>query len=423
MILVILFKDLKLFFKSTGAMIITFLVPMVLIFIFGSVFTSSGNGSINAIRVVLVDNDNSASSKKFTAILDSLNEIRIITKYKENKKINTFTSQSLDNKVKKGKQKIGIIISKGFSKAIKNGDSPKIKIHYDPKYQVEYGIVSGVTQKILMNQFPQLLTGRMFKKAEEFLGNNKGEKFKSDIQNTISSYFSRKENIDESNKSEIGSEELVDLETKKLVGEKLKNPMFAQSVAGIAVMFLLFSLSRAGSSILEEKSEGTLDRLLIAPIKPYTIILAKLIFSSLLGIFQLIVMFIFGWIIFGLEIFSHIPALSVMIIVTSLAASSLGMLIAAISRNQSQVNGLTTLIALGMSALGGSMFPSFIMPNYLQTIGKFTLNHWAMEGMTNVFWRNMSIRDISSDIYVLISIFVVFSSISIYLFNKRFFQK
>lgn len=423
MILTIFFKDLKLFFKSTGALIITFLVPMVLILIFGSVFSGFGNqSSINAVKVIVVDNDNTTFSKRFATGLDSLKEINVIYKFKKENTTLFYDVATLDKDVKKGKQKLGIIIEKGFGKAIENGTKPKLEIHYDPKFQIEYGITSGLSQKVLMSQFPELISNRMFKKAKNFLGEDKGNKFEDDIQSTISSYFPQ-ENKKNTTTSSIFNDNLVDIKSKKLVGEKIKNPMFAQYVAGMAIMFLLFSLSRAGSSILDEKKEGTLDRLLIAPIKPYVIILAKLFYASFLGIFQLTVMFIFGWLVFGLEIFAHIPTLSVMIIVTAFAASALGMFIAAISKNQSQINGLTTLIALGMSALGGSMFPSFIMPEYLQTIGKFTLNHWAMEGITNIFWRNMSFKDIYPDIVVLFSIFIVFTSIAVIIFNKRFFKK
>ena len=112
-----------------------------------------------------------------------------------------------------------------------------------------------------------------------------------------------------------------------------------------------------------------------------------------------------------------------MIIATALAASALGMFIASISKNEAQVGGLTTLIALGMSALGGSMFPTIIMPKYMQQIGKFTLNHWAMEGFTNIFWRNMTVKEIYPDILVLLGIFAILSLISIIIFEKKIFEK
>jgi len=319
------------------------------------------------------------------------------------------------------------VIPKGFKKKIISGKKPTLKILYDPKFRIEYGIINGLSQKILMSKFPQLLYNSMFNSTKKYLGENKNKLFENDIYDVVKKYF----NLDKDTKpsdntlyqSKIFSQEPVNIKSEKLVGEDIKNPMFAQSVAGMAVMFLLFSLSRAGSSILEEKNSGTLNRLLVAPVSSGSIILSKLLFASFLGVLQLSVMFIFGKLVFGLEIFSHIITLLIMIIATSFAASGLGMFIAAISKNQSQVGGLTTLIALGMSALGGSMFPSIIMPEYLQQIGKFTLNYWAMHGFTGIFWRSMSIKDIYPVALVLFAIFVVLTLVSIILFRKKMFAR
>ncbi len=423
-VFLLFFKDLKLFFKSTAAVIMTFLVPMILILIFGMVFSGFGKESpLNSISLIVLDNDQSQLSKAFVTYLDSLKEIKVITRYKSDNKIYDYDFETLKQHIKKGKRKIGLVISKGFEKRTQNGDKPEIVIFYDPKFSIEYGIVVGLTEKVLMSKFPELMYNGMIKKSKEYLGTEKGNMFENDIQNVISEYFYKSESEDDNTDTSFSMDEPVNIKTEKLVGEDVKNPMFAQYVAGMAVMFLLFSLSRAGGSILQEKNSGTLNRLLIAPISSFHIIFSKMFFASFLGIFQLSVMFVFGWMVFGLEIFSHIFELTLMIIATALAASALGMFIASISKNEAQVGGLTTLIALGMSALGGSMFPTIIMPKYMQQIGKFTLNHWAMEGFTNIFWRNMTVKEIYPDILVLLGIFAILSLISIIIFEKKIFEK
>jgi len=122
------------------------------------------------------------------------------------------------------------------------------------------------------------------------------------------------------------------------------------------------------------------------------------------------------------EIFKDVPALMIMIIPTALACSSVGIFIASICKNQQQVGSLSTLIVLGMSALGGSMFPSFIMPKYIQSIGSFTANHWAMKGITDIFWYNKHLADIYPSVLVLLGITAVFSFIAIKIFNKRLME-
>ncbi|MCK4338700.1 MAG: ABC transporter permease, partial [Candidatus Cloacimonetes bacterium] len=301
-----------------------------------------------------------------------------------------------------------------------------LEIHYDPKFAVEFGIINGIIQKVIMSKFSQLMFNSLWKKADEFLGEEKGNYFKSDISHTVNKYFPGSSNAEKdifSSYAQTDNFELlespIEIKSVQLLGEEEENIMFVQYVAGMAVMFLLFSVVHAGSSILEEKNNGTIKRLLIAPVKRREILTGKMLFVSLMGFSQLIVLFIFGWLVFSLNIFKDIPALLVMIVVTTLACSSLGILIAAICRNLNQVNGISTLLILGMSALGGSMFPSFLMPKYIQTIGKFTLTHWAMKGFTDIFWRNLHIKDILPSIGILLCICLVFSYIAIRIFKKR----
>jgi ABC-2 type transport system permease protein len=72
-----------------------------------------------------------------------------------------------------------------------------------------------------------------------------------------------------------------------------------------------------------------------------------------------------------------------------------------------------------MSALGGSMIPTFLMPNYIRAIGKFTLNYWAMKGLTDIFWRNFHLAEIYPSVLILAGIALIFSFIAIRLFNKK----
>ncbi|OQX70461.1 MAG: hypothetical protein B6D62_04995, partial [Candidatus Cloacimonas sp. 4484_275] len=117
--------------------------------------------------------------------------------------------------------------------------------------------------------------------------------------------------------------------------------------------------------------------------------------------------------------FKNVPALLTMIIVTALAASALGIFIASVCRNLHQVSSLSTLLILGMSALGGSMVPTFLMPTYIQFIGKFTFNYWAMKGFTDIFWRDFGLGEILPSIIILAAVAIVFSSVAIKLFRKR----
>ena len=420
-------KDFKLFFKTKSAVALTYIVPMIITLIFGAVFGGFGGtgGGINKIKIIMVDNDHTEQSQRFLSQIDSLDAIRVYTKYKAGEEYVLFDDAKMDEWIKDGKRKLGISIPAGFKQKVENGETLPLEVHFDPKFAVEYNVIRGVIQQVVMQTFPDLMLGGMMSKARSYLGDKEGNEFQSGINNVVKQYFPEEKKGEDGTiekNSGMPMKSPVDVKSVKLIGEEHGNAMFAQYVAGMAVLFLLFSVTHAGASLLDEKHDGTIKRLLTAPVKRSEILFSKMLYITILAISQLVVLFIFGWLVFGLNIFLDIPALLTMIVITALACSALGIFIASICKNQQQVGSVSTLLILGMSALGGSMFPSFIMPKYIQTIGKFTLNHWAMKGFTDIFWYNKHLSDIYPSILILAGITIIFSFIAIKLFHKRLME-
>src|SRR6185436_17963589 len=101
---------------------------------------------------------------------------------------------------------------------------------------------------------------------------------------------------------------------------------------------------------------------------------------NIISMSQLTVMFLFAWIVFGLDITLNIPSLMLMISATAFACSSFGVFLASFAKSRQQVQGLSTLIILVMSAVGGSMIPLFLMPSWMQKIAVVSVNYWGIQG-------------------------------------------
>ena len=127
---------------------------------------------------------------------------------------------------------------------------------------------------------------------------------------------------------------------------------------------------------------------------------------------QLTVMFLWGSIAFGLVMRGHWIGFVIMTVSTALAASTFGLLLAALSRSRMQLVALSNLTVLVMSALGGSMFPRFLMPEFLQKVGLVTLNAWAIDGFQKVFWREEPLTHLWPQVLVLCAISVVFFALA-----------
>jgi ABC-type multidrug transport system permease subunit len=202
--------------------------------------------------------------------------------------------------------------------------------------------------------------------------------------------------------------------------ERKKMGMLAQSVAGTAVMMLLFGLAACGATILQERDSGTLRRLLITPAPRAAILAGKFAFTFVIGLLQLAVMFAFGALVFRIPVFHAPLGLLLVCVATCAACTGFGVFISTIARTQKQVEGISTLVILLMSSLGGSWWPLFITPKWMQIAGHFTLNAWAMDGFLGVLAYRLPISDLLLPLAVLFGIAAVLIALSVVLFRRRF---
>jgi ABC-2 type transport system permease protein len=131
-----------------------------------------------------------------------------------------------------------------------------------------------------------------------------------------------------------------------------------------------------------------------------------------MGVLQLTVMFVWGRIAFGLDLFSHLPGFFVMTLFTASAASAFGLVLATLARTRAQLSGLSTILILTMSALGGSMFPRFLMSETMQKFGLLTFNAWALDGYLKVFWRDAPVWELWPQVAVLAALATVFLTLA-----------
>jgi ABC-2 type transport system permease protein len=187
-----------------------------------------------------------------------------------------------------------------------------------------------------------------------------------------------------------------------VVGGAKKNPVIAMYASGIAVMFLLFSVVGGGGTLLEEKENCTLERLLASQLTLDELLMGKWLYLMLLGTMQTTLMFIWGQIVFGVELTTHWEGFFMMTLVTSSAASSLSLFLATMCSSRAQLNWVSVVLVLGMSALGGSMVPRYLMSERIREVGLFTFNAWALDGYNKVFWRNLPIQSLWPQLAVLL---------------------
>jgi ABC-type transport system involved in cytochrome c biogenesis permease component len=193
------------------------------------------------------------------------------------------------------------------------------------------------------------------------------------------------------------------------------------SVAGTSVMMLLFSVAGIGGSLLDEKQDGMLKKLLCSPIPPNHILFGKLVFANIISIIQLIIIFVYAWLIFGLDITHHLPSLVLMIFTIAFACSGFGVVLASFAKTRQQVQGFSTIVVLVMSGIGGSMIPVFAMPEIMQKFAVFSVNYWGIQGIYDIFWKLVPLTNITflSRAFVLLGIGFFLNFIAVLMFRRN----
>jgi ABC-2 type transport system permease protein len=137
-----------------------------------------------------------------------------------------------------------------------------------------------------------------------------------------------------------------------------------------------------------------------------------------LGFIQLIVLFVFGSLLFKIDILSNLLNLVLIVTAAAMACASFGMLLSAVSKTSSQANGLGTFLILAMSSIGGAWFPTSFMPGFIQTFSKLTIVYWSMDGFLQVLWRGAPLADILPNLGILLGIAALITALSVLQFKK-----
>ena len=159
--------------------------------------------------------------------------------------------------------------------------------------------------------------------------------------------------------------------------------------------------------------------MLIAPVKPLDILLAKMGIAIVVSILQLTTMFVFAWLSFGLPIFMDVLSLVLLILCISFAVSSFGVLLVSTVKTRQQLQGMSTIIIIIMSGIGGSMIPISMMPAFMQNVAVFSVNYWGMEGFFDIFWRQLPLISILPKMGILLAIGLGMTWISTILFKRN----
>ncbi len=373
-------------------LLLTIVVPIVFFSIFAVIFGgASGAGKTPEIKVAVVDAVGSAHSRRVTASLRQARGLLFVDRSgnaaAEGADELAMSEREAASLVRRGSAALAIVLRGG------EGGSVRAELLSDASDQVAPQVAAALVQRVLLltgpvtptpGQVQPAVASRPSVPAVVQAGGAGGDEARPPALPLA-----------------VPAVQSATVQVIDIIGGDRHNPVISMYAAGIAVMFLLFGASGGGGALLEERENQTLDRLLTTGLTMDQLLLGKWCYLTLLGVVQTTIMFVWGQAVFGIDLLGHLDGFLMMTSVTAGAAAAFGLLLATLCRTRGQLNGLSIVAVLSMSALGGSMVPRYVMSQSLRDAGLWTFNAWALDGYDKVFWRQLPVAELWPQMSVL----------------------
>jgi ABC-2 type transport system permease protein len=346
-------KDLKLRLRDRSAVITGIVAPLVLAFIFSAVFggafdTSTGLG----LEYGVVNLDQGEVSDTFVQVLQQIESDGIIT-------LETFAdSSAAESAVSSGEIDTFFFLDHGFGQAVLAGQTPTIEVVGDidapTSTQIAASIAGQYATGVGATQLAILTTATQMSHfiTPDFIASLNGDPESAAMSYQFTS---------------------IETATRQLDG----TTYFA---AGMAVFFLFFTVQFGVLGLLEEERDGTMARLIAAPIGRSSVVVGKAILAFVLGAISMTVLILSTAFLMGAD---WGAPLGVVVLVVSgvLAAVGIMGLIAAIAKTPEGAGNLGAIIAVVLGMLGGVFFPIGQGDNLLSKLTFATPHAWFMRGL------------------------------------------
>ncbi|WP_426274456.1 ABC transporter permease [Chryseobacterium sp. S-02] len=408
-------KEILLLKRDIGGIVIIFVMPLLLIITITLIQDSTfKNLEGSKIPIIFIDNDKSEVSKNIKQELEGSKTFELLT---------NFTEKSAQDAVFGGDYQMAIVIPENLTKDINSNIDSKVQTIVS-----SFGLEEN-TDKIQLKAIKAKDIHLYFDPAT-----NIG--FKNNVMNAVNKMVFEIENkkIYKAFQDQLGTTENLEqnknlISFKEITPKKGNMDVMPNSVqhnvpawALFAIFFIVVPLS---INLVKEKSQGTSVRARISPTPYFIHILGKTFTYLIICVIQFLLMVAVGVYLFPymdlpqFDVTGKMFQLIVVTLFSGLAAIGFGVLLGTVANTQEQSApfGATSVVVL--AAVGGIWVPVFLMPEFMQTIAKFSPMNWGLNAYYDIILRNSGIGGIAKEITFLFLFYVAMVAISLFYERKQ----
>lgn len=353
-------KDLKARLRDRSAVLIGIVVPLGLAFIFNSIFSGISGGS-DVISLGVVNADHGVASQQFTSqVLPAVGRSGLISIHAEP---SLARARAL---AVNGTLAAVIVIPAGFS--------ARVQANQPASMQVIGNVDAPVSAEVARSI------------AESYAADlNRVRLSVATVAGTTPLPPARIRALAAQAAAAAAPVAVTDVSAH--TRELNQKSFFA---AGMAVFFLFFTVQFGVTSLLEERNDGTLARLLAAPISRASILGGKLLTSFLLGVISMAVLVAATTLLFGAT-WGNPVGVTVLIVTAIMAATGIMALIATLARNAEQAANWQSVVAVILGLIGGTFFPVSLAPGVLSKLTFVAPQAWFLRGLGDLRGGSVSV--------------------------------
>ena len=399
-ILILALKDLKLAMRDRLAAFFYFVFPVLYAILIGYMMSGIVGLGVGMYRgtvsLAVVDQDQTEASKGFIEYLQAAREL----------KIHQLNLEQAKDMVRMRRCVAYLVVQKGFASTdwlLSPGEQPQMQLVTDEARVAEGQIVRGMVYMQLMDYIrSQFVSGlaanpqqserlrMVFRSYLEF-DTQLDPRLKEQLTGLLRSWENAEKKLTTTN-DRSPSDPSTASESSRFKDYSLLHQIFPVTFPQGVVWAMLFSAAFFATSLVGERTDGTLQRLRMAPLTRLQLLFGKGLACMMNGLGASLALLIVGILFFEIRPDSYV-LLALGLLTTALCFSGMMMLLASLGKTPAAEEGIALSALLIMAMLGGAMVPEVVMPPFAKTISNYIPVKWAIMAMEGPIRRDFSFTE------------------------------